>query len=49
MLLKMDSLYSGFTSMTSLMKRIVSREVNVDLPSNLRNDFMRGLITIGMV
>ncbi len=34
---KMVALCSGCTSMTSLMKRMVSRDANVDLPSNFKN------------
>ena len=49
MLVNIVDLCSGLTSMTSLMKRMVSSDVNVDLPSNLRNDFIRGLMTIGIV
>ena len=49
MLVKIVDRCSGFTSMTSLMNKMVSREVKVDLPSNLRNDFIRGLRTIGIV
>ena len=45
----MVDLCSGLTSITSLMNRIVSNEVNVDLPSNLRNDFISGLSTNGIV
>jgi hypothetical protein len=34
---KIVALCSGCTSMTSLMKRMVSRDANVDLPSNFKN------------
>ena len=40
---------SGLISMTFLMKRIVVREAKVDLPSNFRKDFIRGLSTMGIV
>lgn len=45
----MAVLCSGWTSITSLIKRIVSRDVKVDLPSNLRNELMRGARTAGIV
>lgn len=49
MLVKIALRCSGFTSMTSLINRIVSSDVNVDLPSNLRNDRIKGFRIIGIV
>ena len=49
MFVNMVDLCSGLTSITSLMKSIVSSEVNVDFPSNFRKDFIKGLRTSGIV
>jgi len=46
---KIEERCSGCTSITSLMKRIVSRLGNVALPSNLRKLSIRGARTAGIV
>jgi hypothetical protein len=46
---KIDYLCSGCTSIISLMKRIVSSEVYVDLLSNIKNESISGLRTFGIV
>mmetsp|Transcript_15333 Transcript_15333/g.14919 ORF Transcript_15333/g.14919 Transcript_15333/m.14919 type:complete len:204 (+) Transcript_15333:112-723(+) len=45
----MFSLCSGWSSMTSLMKRMVSREVKVDLLSNMRKESSKGRMKAGIV
>ena len=45
----MACLCSGCTSMTSLMNRMVSREVNVDRLSNIRKESIRGHRKLGIV
>ena len=49
MFVKMAERCSGFTSITSRINRIVSSDVNVDFPSNFRNDFISGPMTMGIV
>jgi hypothetical protein len=46
---KIEILCSGCSSITSLIKRIVSRDVKVLLLSNIKNESIRGLKTFGIV
>lgn len=48
-LLKMEDLCSGCTSITSLINKIVSRLGKVDLPSNFKKLSIRGASTAGIV